>query len=192
MSARTLFAIALAGSLAACSGNVTYEDPEGVEVLSTGFSYSDLNQVAQKMTDSFLGTNAWGGDTPRVVFGGVENKTNQHIDTRNVTDTIRTKLIQSGKFTVVASDAGISEMDQEIDYQQSGAVDPAAAAELGRQLGAEFVLYGRLTSMYEKRGDVQSMFYKFTLNAVNVQTRQIIWADEDRIRKREEQSLFGW
>jgi uncharacterized protein (TIGR02722 family) len=192
MTSRSLLAFALAGGLAACSGNVTYEDPEGTELLSTGFSYSDLNQVASAMTDSFLGTNAWGGDTPRVVFGGVENRTNQHIDTKNVTDTIRTKLIQSGKFTIVAGDQGLDELDEEIAYQQSGAVDSAAAAELGRQLGAEYVMYGRLTSIYEKRGDVQSVFYKFTLNAVNVQTRQIIWAEEDRIRKREERTLFGW
>jgi len=192
MSARTLIAFALAGSLTACSGNVTYEDPEATEIIGLGFSYTDLNQIANELTDSFLATNAWGTNTPRLVFGGVENRTNQHIDTENVTDTIRTKLIQSGKFTVVAGDQGISEMDNEIAYQQSGAVDQAAAVELGRQLGAEYVTYGRLTSIYEKRGDVQSIFYKFTFNAVNVQTRQIIWAAEERIRKREEQSLFGW
>lgn len=192
MSARTLIAFALAGSLTACSGNVTYEDPEGTEIIGIGFSYTDLNQIANELTDSFLATNAWGNDTPRLVFGGVENRTNQHIDTQNVTDTIRTKLIQSFKFTVVAGEQGIGEMDNEIAYQQSGAVDQAAAVELGRQLGAEYVVYGRLTSIYEKRGDVQSIFYKFTFNAVNVQTRQIIWAAEERIRKREEQSLFGW
>jgi PBP1b-binding outer membrane lipoprotein LpoB len=30
------------------------------------------------------------------------------------------------------------------------------------------------------------------MNAVNVQTRELVWADEARISKREEKSLFGW
>lgn len=180
--------------LAACSSNVTYEDPESVEILSTDFSYSDLKQIAQAMTDSFLQSNAWGGDVPRIVMGGVANRTDQHVDTINITDTIRTALIQSGKFSVLAGvgDPGLSEIDQEIEYQKSGAVDQATAVELGKQLGAEYVFYGRFTSMEARKGDVESQYYKFTLNAVNVQTRQIVWAQEKDLRKRKEKTFLGW
>ncbi|MHC4823328.1 MAG: penicillin-binding protein activator LpoB [Planctomycetota bacterium] len=187
----TLFASALA-LCGACSNQVTYEDPEEIEVLTTGFSYSDLQAIAQEMTESFTGSNAWGGDKPRIVFGGVDNRTNQHIDTQNITDTIRTALIQSQKFSVMAGDDGISEMDKELGYQATGVVDAAAAAELGRQLGAEYVFYGRFTSLTNSADDVRSVFYKFTLNAVNVQTRQIVWADEKQLRKKSEKSFFGW
>ena len=89
----SLFASALA-LCGACSNQVTYEDPEEIEVLTTGFSYSDLQAIAQEMTESFTGSNAWGGDKPRIVFGGVDNRTNQHIDTQNITDTIRTGVIE--------------------------------------------------------------------------------------------------
>ncbi len=186
-----LAGLALFG-LASCQTRTTYEDPEGTEVLSTDFSYTDLMAIAQDMVDSFLGTNVWGEERPRIVMGGVVNRTDQHIDTQNITDTIRTALIQSGKFTVLASDQGIAELEKELEYQQSGAVDQAAAVELGKQLGAEYVLYGRFTNLREKRGDVESVWYKFTLNAVNVQTRQIVWADEKILRKREEKSFLGW
>lgn len=180
--------------LAACSTNVTYEDPEDVEILSTDFSYSDLKQIAQDLTDSYLQSNAWGDDVPRIVMGGVANRTNQHIDTVNITDTIRTALIQSGKFSVLAGvgDAGLNEIDKELGYQQSGAVDQAMAVELGKQLGAEYVFYGRFTTLQASKGDVESMYYKFTLNAVNVQTRQIVWADEKDLRKRRDKTFLGW
>lgn len=182
-------ALALFGS---CATEVTYEDPEGVEILSTDFNYTDLQAIAMGMTESFTGASAWGGDQPRIVFGGVDNRTNQHIDTQNITDTISTALIQSQKFSVMASDAGIAEMDKELAYQGTGVVDAAAAAELGRQLGAEYVFYGRFTTIAAAGDDIRSVFYKFTLNAVNVQTRQIVWADEKQIRKRSEKGTFGW
>lgn len=189
----TALLLALA-PLAACSTSVAYEDPDEVEILSTDFSYSDLKQIAQDLTDSFLQTNAWGGDVPRIVMGGVANRTNQHIDTVNITDTIRTALIQSGKFSVLAGvgDAGLAEIDKEVDYQKSGAVDQAMAVEIGKQLGAEYVFYGRFTTLQARHDDIESIYYKFTLNAVNVTTRQIVWAKEKDLRKRKEKSFLGW
>ena len=90
------------------------------------------------------------------------------------------------------SEQGLSEIQNELDYQGSGSVDLTAAVELGRQLGAEYVFYGRFTTIKSAGGDVESLFYKFTFNAVNTQTRQIVWADEHQMRKRQEKTLFGW
>lgn len=186
-----LLALAPAG---ACSTRVTYEDPTEVEILDTDFSYSDLKMIAQDLTDSFLATGVWGKDVPRVVIGGVVNRTNQHIDTVNITDTISTVFVQSGKFTVLstAGGPGLEEMEKELAYQQTGKVDQAAAAELGKNLGAEYVFYGRFTSIQSRGGDVESIVYKFTLTALNVQTRQEIWKDEKELRKRKEKSFLGW
>jgi len=54
------------------------------------------------------------------------------------------------------------------------------------------LFHGRFTTIKSAGGDVESMFYKFTFNAVNTQTRQIVWADEHQMRKRQEKTLFGW
>lgn len=177
---------------AACSTTASYEDPDAVYVAGNEFGFSDLHQIAEQMTNSFLATDSWGPDKPRIVFGGVENRTNQHIDTKNITDTIRTALIQSGRFTVLAGEQGISEIEGETGYQQGGAVDLASAVELGRQKGAEYVFYGRFTTLASADGNTKETYYKFTLNSVNAQTREIVWAEEKRIRKREQKSLFGW
>ncbi len=191
---RTLLLLLAAAPLGACSTSVTYEDPEEVEILSTDFSFSDLRMIAQELTDSFLNSEKWGDDIPRVVVGGVVNRTNQHIDTVNITDTIGTAFVQSGKFSVLetAGAQGLDELEKELAYQQSGKVDQAAAVELGKQLGAEYVFYGRFTTMEARHDDTESIVYKFTMNAINVQTRQIVWKDESFLRKRKEKSLFGW
>lgn len=192
MIIRTLILAGLIAVTGGCSNKVTLEDPEGIEVLSTNFGPTELQAIAQTMTESFTASNAWGGDKPRIVFGGVANRTNQHIDTVNITDTIRTALIQSQKFTVLAGEQGLSEIQGELDYQGAGSVDLTSAVELGRQLGAEYVFYGRFTTIMSAGGDVESIYYKFTFNAVNTQTRQIVWADEHQMRKRQEKTLFGW
>lgn len=176
--------LGLIATAAACSQETRYEDPEAVETIDARFGQTDLHLIAEEMTDSFLATDAWGvGSQPRLVVGEVRNRTKQRVDTKNITDTIRTALVQSGKFTVLAGDQGIAEINKEVDYQQSGAVDMAAAVELGKQLGAEYVLYGRFTEIAKKNDDIQSRFMKFTLNAVNVQTRQLLWAHEKEISK---------
>jgi penicillin-binding protein activator len=188
-STLTLLTLALAAG--ACSGNVQQIDPEGNETINIEFGFGDLKAIANDMTQSFLGSDAWGGERPRIVFGGIRNRSTQHIDTENITDSIRTALIQSGKFTVLAGSIGISEIIEEVDYQQSGAVDLASAAELGKQLGAEYVLYGAFREIRKQRGSTTATWYKFTLNAVATQTRVIVWAKEKDIAKKEEKSFLG-
>ncbi|HEX9792685.1 MAG TPA: penicillin-binding protein activator LpoB [Planctomycetota bacterium] len=187
-----LLAAAAVAPLAACSDRVRYEDPEAVETIDPRFGSTDLQTIARELTDSFLATNAWTGERPRIVFGGVANRTKQHLDTQNITDTIRTSLVQSGKFRVLAGDQGIDEIAKETDYQQSGAVDRAAAVQLGMQLGAEYVFFGRFTEIAKEAGSVESRWMKFTLNAVDVQTREIVWADEVQISKIKDSSFLGW
>ena len=184
----------LLGSLVAvsCSHKVQDIDPNNPENINLAFGFDDLKTIATDMTQSFLDSNAWGGDRPRIVFGGIQNRTTQHIDTVNITDTIRTALIQSQKFTVLANTQGIGEINSEVAYQQSGAVDLASAAEIGKQLGAEYVFYGRFTEIRKERSGTAASWYKFTLNAVNTQTRQIVWAEEQEIAKKEQKSFLGW
>ena len=176
----------------ACSNQVTYEDPEAVETLTAEFGATDLMMIAHDMTQGFLGSGTFGDEKPIVVFGGIQNRTAQRIDTRSISDTIQTSLLQSGKFTIVAGDSGLEEIDREIALQRSGKVDMAYAAEMGRQKGAEFVLYGRMSEIHKEAGRTESRWVKFTLNAVNVQTREILWADEVTISKRETKALLGW
>lgn len=185
-------ALALGLLAAACSHRVEEIDPNAQETINVQLSFADLRSIANEMTQSFLDSDVWGGDKPRIVFGGVRNRTTEHVDAESITDTIRTALIQSRKFTVLASDQGIAEIEKETSYQQSGAVDQNAAVELGKQLGAEYVFYGTLRELRKERSGKVAAWYTFTLNAVNTQTRQMVWAQNEEVARMEEKSLFGW
>lgn len=202
-----LIIIPLVISAASCS-SVRYKDPADEETLNVDWGSTDLQTFSQRMADSLLESPGLSylldpakGEDQRIVaiMGGVANNTSEHIDTAGVTDSIRTSLIGSGKFRFVAGDLGQAEIDKQIRFQGTGKVDPALVKEYGQQLGAEVVVYGNLRSITKGTGrSVESLgtktkdvYYQFVLNCVNVETAEIIWSNEEEIRKTQVVGLFG-
>jgi len=128
---------------------------------------------------------------PVLFVDRVKNKTSEHIDTESITDTIQTKLINSGKFRFVDMSV-VNRVREQLEYQQdSGMVDQATAAQMGRQIGAEFMLYGNLSSIVKRDDSTKDVYYKFTLKLLNIQSGIIEWSGEKEIRKTRKRSLFG-
>ena len=96
-------AAALAALLAGCATTVEYGDATSSKPISTSFGSSDLQQIAATMVDSMLADEVLQdisqAGPPLLIVDKVKNKTMQHIDTESVTDSIRTKLIRSRKFS---------------------------------------------------------------------------------------------
>jgi hypothetical protein len=185
----------LAGGLPACPSRpeVRYGDPGAVETLTIDFGSTDLQKIAADLTDSVLKSSIFAGpDRPVIYVGKVENRTSEHIDTVNITDSIKTAIVQSGKARVAADPAGRAEIGEQLDYQRSGAVSPETMTELGRQIGSDFVLYGRFTSIEKKAGSEKDVYYKFTLNLVDVESGVLEWAKEVEIRKTQTKASIGW
>lgn len=174
---------------------VRYGDPTATETVTIDFGSTDLQMIANQMVDDMLVfppvVQMTSERRPVVFVDQVQNRTTEHIDTENITDSIRTKLIQSGKFRFVDM-TNVERVRQQLEYQAgSGMVDPSTATAIGRQIGAEFMLYGALTSITKRDGGTQDVYYKFTLNLMNLETGIIEWASEKEIRKTESRSLFG-
>ncbi len=86
----------------------------------------------------------------------------------------------------------VESVREQLDYQsESGLVDPSTAAQMGRQIGAEFMMYGNFSSIVKREGSTKDVYYKFTLKLMNIQTGIIEWANEKEIRKTRTKSLFG-
>lgn len=191
--------LALAGAvslgLAGCASKVQYGDAKSVETTTTGFGSTDLQQIASKMVDSVLSfppiVEVTAKKRPVIFVETIKNKTSEHIDTESVTDTISTKLLRSGKFRFVDM-TKVEEVRDQLDYQSdSGMVDPSKAVKMGRQIGAEYMMYGNLSSIVKREGDTKDVYYKFTLKLMDLQSGLIEWSDEKEIRKTKEKSLFG-
>lgn len=177
----------------ASTPDVSYGSPDQVETVTTDFGSTDLQMIAEKMVNSLLASPIISdGRQPVFYVQTVRNKTDEHIDTTAVTDKIRVTLLKSGrvKFTAIADVK--DELLNQLEFQaSSGMVDPATAKSIGKLVGADYFLYGELTSIRKSAGRVKDVYYKFTLNLVNIQNGLIEWADEKEIRKQAKKPLLG-
>ncbi|RMD68873.1 MAG: penicillin-binding protein activator LpoB, partial [Gammaproteobacteria bacterium] len=81
--------IGVALGLFGCATTETvYREPEsGIPaVKTTRFQHTDLQMIASQMITSLLNSPVIGDKRPIVAFGEVRNKTDQHIDTKLISD----------------------------------------------------------------------------------------------------------
>ncbi|CAA0079981.1 Penicillin-binding protein activator LpoB [BD1-7 clade bacterium] len=191
---QSFFVVALLTLISACS-SVQYGDATEQETVNTDFGSTDLQLIASKMVDDMLAFPPLIAITeknrPIMFIDGIDNKTTEHIDMDSITDTIQTKLIQSGKYRFVDPSA-IERVRKQFNYQQgSGLVDPDTAVQVGRQLGAQYMLYGAMSSITKQSGSTRDVYYKFTLKLMDLKSGILEWSGEKEIRKTKEKRFFG-
>ena len=127
------------------------------------------------------------GGPPLLIVDKVKNKTMQHIDTESVTDSIRTKLIRSRKFSFQdrTTEAALQE---ELAYQQAAAHDAIA---FGQQDAPRYMLTANLSEIEQQQGRLKDVYYKFTMSLRDLKSGRLIWADEQEIRKQKTRAIFG-
>jgi uncharacterized protein (TIGR02722 family) len=167
------------------SGNVQYGRSTDVETLTNEFGSTDLQTIAESMASSLLQSPAVSSKSrPLVTVADVKNKTSEYIDTRNITDTIRAKMLKSG---VVRFAVDTVEMQNQVDelsrQAQSGLYDKGKSKKLGKMEGADFRIEGNISSIVKRSEDVKDVYYKFSLQLINNESGVIEWADEKEIRK---------
>jgi penicillin-binding protein activator len=175
---------------------VRYGDAQAVETTSVNFGSTDLQKIAKQMTESLIQSPVVGTMTankrPIVFVDSVKNKTSEHIDTESLTDSISTQLLRSGKFRFVDM-TKVSAVREQLSYQKdSGMVNPNSAMQFGKQVGAEYMLYGNLSSIVKTDADKKDVYYKFTMRLMDLESGLVEWADETEIRKTRNKELVGW
>ena len=182
-------------SLSGCASTMQYGDAGSAKPISTEFGSSDLQQIAETMVDSMLTfppmVELTSSRRPVVSVDNVKNKSMQHIDTESITDSIRTKLIRSGKFRFIDRTTDAQTIEELRTQQDSGLVDQKSAVKFGQQLGAEFLLTANFSEINQKVGNTTDVYYKFTMSLKNLKTGILEWSDEKEIRKVFKRGTFG-
>ncbi|MCA0937884.1 penicillin-binding protein activator LpoB [Vibrio alginolyticus] len=187
--------LGLAVILGGCSNKVTYGDAQSVETTTIEFGSTDLQTIAAEMVDSMMMSGSVAAITrdqrPIVFVERIKNKTSEHIDTESITDTISTKMLNSGKFRFVDMDR-VESVRQQLNFQNTDElVNQSAAIQFGKMVGAQYMLYGNLSSIVKNAGSDKDVYYKMTMRLMDLETGLIEWADETEIRKAQSKSLFG-
>ncbi|EGR2465406.1 penicillin-binding protein activator LpoB [Vibrio cholerae] len=187
--------LGLAVILGGCSNKVSYGDAQAVETVNVDFGSTDLQKIAAEMVDSMMMSGSVSAITrdgrPIVFVERIKNKTSEHIDTESITDTISTKMLNSGKFRFVDMDRVEAVRDQ-LNFQNNDElVNQSTAIQFGKMVGAQYMLYGNLSSIVKNAGSDKDVYYKMTMRLMDLQTGLIEWADETEIRKQQSNSLLG-
>jgi len=171
---------------------VQYGSPGEVETLTQEFGSTDLQTIAEKMVNSMLLSPVIGADRPVIYVSQIKNKTAEHIDTKSITDKISTAMLKSGKVRFTAASEINKDLLDQLEYQENtGLVDPRTRKKLGRQIGADFMIYGEITSITKKAKRKTDVYYKITFKLADIETGIIEWMDEKEIRKQAQKGILG-
>ena len=175
--------------------------------MSAKLEPQDVRRTVEKMVDSMI-TDAdvikeVGGSKPVLDIEGIKNRSTMHIDMNMITSSIRTKLIRSRLFRFVDKTTAAADLQFMNDQALNGLTDQRKAVRAGQQSAAQMYLYGELSEMRQDVDDTSEnwaditftsttdRYYKFNLNLKDLRTGEIIWSDEQEIRKDQKRRVFG-
>ena len=175
--------------------------------MSAKLEPQDVRRTVEKMVDSMI-TDAdvikeVGGNKPVLDITGIKNRSTMHIDMNMITSSIRTKLIRSRLFRFVDRTTSADDLQFMNDQALNGLTDQRKAVRAGQQSAAQMYLYGELSEMRQDVDDTSEnwaditftsstdRYYKFNLNLKDLRTGEIIWTDEQEIRKDQKRRVLG-
>jgi penicillin-binding protein activator len=190
--AAIIFGISACGTRQFTKGE--YDDVDAVRLLDDKFNESDAKMLIADMVESMAKHQVFASVSPApiVQVEGIRNKTHEHIETKSLSDSLRTQLIKSGKVRFSnKEDRGT--LDEEVEYQQrSGRVREDTKKRRDGLISPDYVLTGDLISNVQQVGSKKLVYYRLNLNLTNLETGLIEWSDEKPIRKRYQKRSVGF
>jgi len=187
-SSKALALAALALSLAAASacqpkavrGGEGTDNP-GLDnaAMSTGLDRVDLEDLMKKNMAELSSSPIWqnwkgAGSPPVVAIWPIKNDTSEHLDDQMLTllSDMETELINSGVVAVVSRERQ-QELMAEANMQQGADFNPAMAAQIGRQIGAQYFLTGKLQAVDERKKGERRVQYSLFMQVLEVENSLI-------------------
>ena len=168
---------------------VTRLDPSEVVDLSGRWNDTDSQQVAQRMIMDCLNhtwitefTSSNSGKKPVVIVGSIRNRGLEHIPSATFITDIERAFVNSGRVSVVASAEERGELREErLDQRANASLD--TIKEMGRELGADYMMTGEVNTIEDREGGEQVLFYQVDLTLTNIETNQKVWIRPEKVKK---------
>ncbi|MFN3696687.1 MAG: penicillin-binding protein activator LpoB [Pseudobdellovibrio sp.] len=169
-----------------------YEDPEKQNLLNDEWSETDMQVIVKSLTESMMSIPAIANakTPPKLMFTKIQNKTSDHVDTMSIIDMFRVEMMQTGKVTFINKEAR-EDVADEYNYQNSGMVSAETKKSAGGQIGADYIVDGRLDSITQTVDKDKTVYYKLTLILTNLKTNEMVWTNHKQIRKKFKKKTIG-
>ena len=176
---------------AGCSASktVTRVDTGTTIDLSGRWNDTDSRQVSEAIITDCLNhpwivghTTRSRGEKPVVIVGAFRNQSMEHIAIATFISDIERAFINSGRVSVVADSTERGELRAERDDQRQFA-DVDTIKQMGRELGADYIMTGKINSIEDREGGDQVTFYQVDLTLTDIETNEKIWLGQKKIKK---------
>jgi uncharacterized protein (TIGR02722 family) len=185
---RILIISALAVAGFSCKRSVTRVAPDTQIDLSGRWNSTDSKMVAQEMVHDVM-VRPWRANffdankkKPTVIVGYVLNKTTELIDADVFIKDVEIEFINTGLVRVVQnSDFREKIRSERADQQQNSSLE--TAKKFGKELGADFMMFGTISSVLDQYKKKKAVFYKTTLELSDMETNEKVWIGNKEIQK---------
>jgi uncharacterized protein (TIGR02722 family) len=167
---------------------VTRIDPNTEIDLSGRWNDTDSRKVADQMifdlfdSPSFKNYQKEKGKKPVIIVGTIRNKTSEHIDADNFVKKFEMVIHNSNIADLVESDDFRDKLRVERTEQQDYA-EASTVKQFGKELGADVMLFGEMTSETDTYNNKRVVNYITTLFLTDIETNKRVWYGQNEIKK---------
>lgn len=169
-----------------------YDDVNNENLLDDRWSETDMQNVVNDLVGKMLTSRAIKNAKrpPIVMVTRLQNQTDEHINTQSIMDMVRVEVSNGGGVRFVDK-AAREDVAEEYEYQGSGMVSNETKKGKGGQIGADYIINGRLSSITKDINKKKTVYYKVTLNMTNLKTNIIEWTGYKELRKKYKKRRMG-
>ena len=184
-------AFGVAASSVACGPKaVRGEEVEGLDdqAMSTGLDRRDLQKLLQenmKALQSAPILKRWESEQmPAVAVLPLRNETTEHVESAldALISDIETTLVNAGHVRVISMEQQ-PKLISEIRQQYAGAFDPSQIATWGKQIGARYIVTGKVFTSDERQDGERRVQYFMFIQVLEVETGQILFQHKSAVTK---------
>jgi uncharacterized protein (TIGR02722 family) len=130
--------------------------------------------------------------TPKVFVADVQNQTSEaYFPIGDLNDELLNELSLSGEFELIDNQAR-EQILKEVTYQNDGMVDPTTAKKIGKQTGADIMIFGNVYMKPEKRDGKTIKEYSVNLRMTDIEKATELLRSRTKVFKYSEKSSLGW
>lgn len=130
--------------------------------------------------------------TPKIFVAEVQNQTSEaYFPIGDLNDELLNELSLSGEFELVDNQAREMIL-KEITYQNDGMVDPATVKKIGKQTGADVMIFGNVYMKPEKRDGKTIKEYSVNIRMTDIERAVELLRTRTKVFKYSEKSASGW
>ncbi len=190
--------VVLASGCSAFRASVKDVDVATAKPMDTGYDYGDLRWLGNSVGDDIIASDLIKSSQGKPVFVvmGIQNRTTRHIDTKAITDTMRTVIINAGKASFV-NETQRDNLLKEQGYQLANCT-PETRVAVGKQLGAKYMLTGSLieirkeTPRQVRLSKQEEVYYQLTMEITDLETSLIAWTTQKERARGASKPILGW